>query len=413
MLKHRHIQIALLTLCVVLIAVGSSHAASRYVLGMSAAFTGPSRGLGIELYRGSAAYFQSLNMAGGINGKPVLMETMDDGYHPDPAIRNTISLMKKADVLCLFNYVGTPTVTRILTLLKGYRGYRKPLFFPFTGAEPQRQEPYVDYVFSLRASYRQEIAGLVDNFMRLGMNRIAIFYQADAYGRSGWDGARRALTKYGQTLVAEATYKRGSGFGEYMSSQVDIIKQGKPDAIISVGSYAACAAFIRDARDMGLDVPIANLSFVGSENMLMLLKEAGKVSGRDYTVDLVNTQVVPNYEDLNLPAVREYRELMIANQPDPPEVADPNYTPLKYSFTSFEGFLNAKLMTVILEKLDADTTQTLTSVTESLAGVDIGIGTPVRFGRGNHQGLNRIYYTTVKDGKFVTVTPEMWNQWHQ
>lgn len=408
---------ATLTIMVVLACLlgmpGTGLAMDRYVLGMSAAFTGPSRGLGIELYRGSAAYFQYFNERGGCSGKPVVLDVMDDGYQPDPAIRNTIALMKRADVLCLFNYVGTPTVTRVLPLLKGYSGYRKPLFFPFSGAEPQRRDTYAPYVFNLRASYRQELAGLVDVLMRQGLQRVAIFYQADAYGRSGWDGAKRALSKYGRDLVGEATYRRGSGFDESMSEQVRIIQRAEPDVVLSVGSYAACAAFIRDARDMGLEVPIANLSFVGCENMLMLLEEAGKNNGRDYTGNLVNTQVVPSYEDLSIPAVREYRELMDAMSPGLPSGVDSSYVPLKYSFTSFEGFLNAKLMAVILERLAATPTMTLPMVTESLTGVDIGVGAPIGFTPGNHQGMNQVYYTTVKDGSFVTVTPEMWEAWQK
>ena len=69
---------------------------------------------------------------------------------------------------------------------------------------------------------------------------------------------------------------------------------GDPDAVICVGAYAACAAFVRDARDAGWDVPIANVSFVGSENLLALLAEAGEASGKDYTRDLINSQVVPS-----------------------------------------------------------------------------------------------------------------------
>ena len=38
------------------------------------------------------------------------------------------------------------------------------LLFPFTGAQPQREAPYNEYVFNLRASYRDETAGLVENF---------------------------------------------------------------------------------------------------------------------------------------------------------------------------------------------------------------------------------------------------------
>lgn len=387
--------------------------ASQYVLGMSAAFTGPSRGLGIELYRGSSAYFKHLNANGGIGGMPVVIRTMDDGYQPDPAIQNTISLIEQDDVRCLFNYVGTPTVTRILPLLKGYAGYRKVLFFPFTGAQPQRQLPYSQYVFNLRASYRQELAELVHQFISFGIRRMAVFYQADAYGRSGWDGARRALAEYGLSLVGEATYRRGTPFKHPMKAQVEILQRVDPEVIISIGSYAACAAFIRDARDMGLNMPIANVSFVGSENMLGLLQRAGSANGRDYTAGLVNTQVVPSYEDLSLPAVREYRRLMDTIKPAAPRQADPYYIPLKYSFTSFEGFLNAKLMAIILRKMHSVPSLGLTGAAESLEEVDIGIDVPVSFGKDRHQGLDKVYFTTVEDGRFVPMTKEQWDQWQR
>ena len=151
----------------------------------------------------------------------------------------------------------------------------------------------------------------------IGRHRVAVFYQADAYGRSGWDGIRKALKEKDLDIVAETTYRRGASFNESMHKQVEIIKRGRPDAIISVGAYEACAAFVRDARDAGINVPICNLSFVGSENMLELLDGLSHKTGKDYTGDLINSQTVPSYEDTSLPAVREYREAMAKNPPPP------------------------------------------------------------------------------------------------
>ena len=116
-----------------------------------------------------------------------------------------MTLMLEDRVFALFGYVGTPTVTRVLPMLKKFQDQTVYLFFPFTGAQPQREPPYADFAFNLRASYRQETAGLVDNFVSLGRKRIAVFYQADAYGRSGWEGVRRALREHGEKIVAEAT----------------------------------------------------------------------------------------------------------------------------------------------------------------------------------------------------------------
>ena len=410
--RIRAVLAGLAVLLVVAVASGAE-GAGRYVLGMSAAFTGPSDGLGVEVYRGSMAYFTHLNHQGGINGRMVSVRPLNDGYQPDPAIANTIEFLESEDVLCLFNYVGTPTVTRILPLLKGYRGYRKLLFFPFTGAQPQRLPPYAEHVFNLRASYNQELAGLVDKFLSLGRTRLAIFYQADAYGRSGWDGARQALSARGFSLVAEATYRRRARFAESIGEQVEILKRAEPDAILSVGSYAACAAFIRDARDRGLGVPIANLSFVGSENLVSLLVQAGEATDRDYTLDLINTQVVPSYEDLSLPAVREYRELMDRYSPEPPFMAATGYRPLRYSFTSFEGFLNAKAMARIMAVHDENPAGGLKAAAESITDADLGIDVPLSFGPGRHQGLGHIYFTTVRDRKFVTIDEEQWRAWRK
>jgi ABC-type branched-subunit amino acid transport system substrate-binding protein len=384
--------------------------ADEIVLGVSAAFTGPSRGLGIELYRGSSAYFNHVNAGGGVAGKQISLKVYDDNYNPGPAVENTVRLIEQDHVHLLYGYVGTPTVTRVLPLLKTHSDTSVCMFFPFTGAEPQRQAPYDQYVFNLRASYGQETAGLVDNLVKIGRKRIGLFYQCDAYGRSGWHGVRVALAKHDLRMVAEATYRRGSPFSTSMQAQVDILRKAGADAVIAVGAYAACAAFVRDARDAGWDVPIANISFVGSESLLNVLAEHGRAGGKDYTANLLNSQVVPSYHDTSLPAVREYRELMAKHKPLPPaEYRDTAYRSPEYSFVSLEGFLNAKLLVEILRKGGAGDRRELKKAAEAIEGIDLGIGEPITFRPNRHQALNRVYFTVVSDGRFAPLTD--WARW--
>lgn len=376
---------------------------TEIVLGMSAAFSGPSRGLGIELYRGASAYFAQVNRQGGIAGRDIVLKTYDDGYQPDPSVMNTLKLIQQDRVFSLFGYVGTPTVTRVLPMLKKFQRENVFLFFPFTGAQPQREPPYGDFAFNLRASYRQETAGLVENFVRIDRKRIAVFYQADAYGRSGWAGVRGALKQHGEQMVGEATYRRGEKFTGSMRKQVEILKTSRPDAVICIGSYAACAAFVRDAVDLGLRVPIANLSFVGSENLLKLLTE-GPDSDR-YTRLLVNSQVVPSYEEVSIPGVKEYRDSMQRHDPQPPQdLMKESYAPFSHSFVSLEGFLNAKLMVEILRRLGDDPQRAqLERSVFTVRDFDLGIGERVSFGPNRRQGLQRVYYTVVENGRFVTL----------
>ncbi len=375
---------------------------SEIVLGMSAAFSGPSRGLGIELFRGASAYFEHVNRNGGVRGRKVVLKTYDDGYQPDPAVKNTLTLMLEEEVFALFGYVGTPTVTRVLPMLKKFQERQIYLFFPFTGAQPQREPPYGGFAFNLRASYRQETAGLVQNFVDIGRKRIAVFYQADAYGRSGWAGVRQALKPYGERIAGEATYRRGSKFTGVMRDQVEILKASRPDAVICIGAYAACAAFLRDAVDLGLQVPIANVSFVGSENLLNLITQ-GRDDGERYTDLLVNSQVVPSYHDTSIPAVKQYQELMALYAPSAPqELLKENYTPFSHSFVSLEGFLDAKMMVEILDRLgERPERGALEEAVFSITEYDLGIGEAVSFGPERRQGLQKVYYTVVDEGRFV------------
>src|SRR5262249_37560093 len=132
-------------------------AAGEIRIGMSAAFRGSAAGLGTELYRGAQAYYAEVNARGGIFGRSVQVVALDDGYNPEPCVRNTIQLLEQEKVFLLSNYVGTPTLVRALPVIKQYTDQQVVLVGNFTGAQPQREAPYVDQVFNVRASYRQEM----------------------------------------------------------------------------------------------------------------------------------------------------------------------------------------------------------------------------------------------------------------
>ena len=392
-------------------------------LGMSADFSASARALSIELYRGTMAYLLPLNNAGGVNGRRVVIKAYDDQYEPDLAIRNTLKLMTE-DVFALFSYVGTPTMNRTLPLLRMHHDKDFLLFFPFTGAHTNRIPPYDQLSFNLRASYDQEMKGLVDHFVAVRRTRIAVFYQADAYGRAGWGGLREALDEHGLEIAGEATYRRGSPFDQSYDRQVAIMQRLQPDAVVCVGTYPACAGFVRDMRDRGVDCPVATLSFVGGEAMLKLLSAAERESNKDYTSRLVSSQVVPSYNDDSVPAVREYREAMDRYRDAimPPDsllyphgkTAEREYAPLPYGFISLEGYLNAKLFMAILQRMGADPRRAdLAATVLAMGDFDLGLGQPLSFGgdTARRQASDQVYYTVVKDGRLVPFRDGDWEAW--
>ncbi len=372
-------------------------------IGMSAAFKGASAGLGTELYRGAQAYYAEVNARGGVHGRAIGVVALDDDYNPLPCIRNTIDLVEKERVFFLSNYVGTPTLTRALPVIKRYGDV--VLVGNFTGAQPQREPPYVDQVFNIRASYRQEMMALVERFWQQGARRFGVFYQVDAYGRSGTDGVARGLALRGARIVAEATYRRGARFEDDMTPAAKALREAGVDVVLCTGAYQGCGAFVRSVRDLGWTVPVSNLSFVGSDAMLALLLKHGRETGRDYTRALVNSQVVPSYDDVTLPAVGEYRTLMDKHSPAVPEsLRDPKYTPQRYSFISLEGFINAKVVVEALRRAGVNPTRaSLRQALESLRALDLGIGAPLYFGPERHQGLDSVYFTRVDGGRWAPI----------
>jgi ABC-type branched-subunit amino acid transport system substrate-binding protein len=397
---------------------------SEIRLGMSADFSASARALSIELYRGAMAYLLPVNNAGGVNGRRIAITAYDDQYEPDLAIRNTLKLMDEDNVFALFSYVGTPTMNRTLPLLRMHRDNDFLLFFPFTGASTNRIPPYNQFSFNLRASYDQETKGLVDHFIAVNRSRIAVFYQADAYGRAGWAGLRRALAEHGLEIAGEATYRRGSPFDQSYDRQVAVMQRLQPDAVACIGTYPACAGFVRDMRDGGLDCPVATISFVGGGALLKLLSAAGRELNKDYTSRLVSSEVVPSYHDDSVPAARDYREAMdrYRNTIMPSDsllypngkTAEQEYAPLPYGFISLEGYLNAKLFVSILQRMGANPRRAdLAKTVLAMGDFDLGMGQPLSFGgeTARRQASNQVYYTVVRDGQFVPFRDGEWEAW--
>lgn len=333
------------------------------------------------------AYFNIVNGQGGIHGRRVEIILKDDRYEPDPAVENTNELILNKQVSFLFNFVGTPTLTRVLPLLRYYADQKIVNVAPFTGADPQRRPPYDRYVFNIRASYREETRRLVDYLHARGFRRIGFLGQADAYGKSGELGVAEALTSYGLEIVANATYRRNENFETNMQAQVNFLRSERVDAVIAVGVYGPCAAFIRDARRAGWNAMIANVSFVNAEAMLDLLRAESKASHSDLTSNLITSQVVPSPLDTSYPLVTAYR----AHMPS----AD-------VGFTSLEGWLNAVVVTEALKRAGPHASRAdFIQAMESLGDWDPGLGSNLGFSHTNHQGLHRVWLTRTAGAVWV------------
>lgn len=346
---------------------------NRIVLGQSAAFSGPAAQLGIQMNMGARIYFNALNAQGGVNGSSVELRTLDDGYEPDRCKANTEKFLKD-DVFGLFGYVGTPTSLAALPLVVDSK---IPFFGPFTGAEALR-EPLHRSVFHLRASYYDETALIVRQLTLLGLKKIAVFYQNDAYGKAGLEGVTRALKSQDLAPVALGTVERNT---VNVAQAVKDIVPKLPDAVVQISAYKSCAAFIREARKAGFGGQFFNVSFVGTQ---ALADELGK-EGRGIMV----SQVMPFPFSTTTAISREYRDAVRKAGGD----AQPNYS-------SIEGYLAAKVLTEGLRRAGKNPSrESLIAGLESIQGASFG-GFNVDFGPRSHVASHFVELSMLtEDGK--------------
>jgi len=345
------------------------------VIGQSAAFSGPASELGTEMRAGAMAYFQAVNAAGGINGRKIELRSVDDGYEPDRAAANTKKLIDDG-VFLLFGYVGTPTSNAAKPI---FTAARVPFVGPFTGAESLRN-PLNRYVFNVRASYFDETDKIVGQLVGQTLDRIAVFYQNDDYGKAGLAGVERAMQKRNLKIVATGTVERNT---VDVAAAVKSIGAADPQGVVMISAYKSCAAFIKAMRQAGHNPQFMNVSFVGSK---ALAHEAGP-AGRGVGI----SQVVPFPWNLSARVVKEYQQLLEASTGKQ-----------DYSFTSLEGFIAAKVLVEGLRRTGSDLTrERFIAAMEQIRDFDVG-GFTVTFTPTDHSGSRFVELTVIgKDERFL------------
>lgn len=376
MFKHS-LSIAAICALSCLAAGGDDGVTDKTILvGQAASLKGPAEALGKGMQAGLAAYFNRVNTAGGIHGRTIELNSLNDGYEPEKTAQVTSMLIEKMNVFAMIGAVGTPTSKVAMPLCEQHK---VPFIAPFTGAELLRS-PFNPWVVNLRASYNQETEALAKHLVdSQGLKKIACMYQNDAYGQAGLAGIKAALERRGIQLVATGTYERNT---VAVTDAITTIAAATPDAIVMVGAYKPCAEFIRQARtNASLKTStLCNISFVGTE---ALLADLGSASD-----GVVVSQVVPSPWNTTIPVVKEYHEDMKA-------AGSTN----AIGYVSLEGYLAGKMFCTVLNQIEGTPTrEAFLAAVKNTKSLDLG-GFTVSFGDQDHQGSDTVYLTWFTGGK--------------
>lgn len=355
----------------------------QILIGSCAALDGPAGFLGRETVTGASAYFDYVNNSGGVNGRKLQLLAFDDGYEPAKA-EFCFKRLLKENIFAAGFFVGTPTAAKYVPMAEENK---VPVVGLFTGAQ-MLYTPLKHYVLNVRASYHDETREQVDNLWNaLGVHKIGVIYQDDAFGSAVLEGLQLALRKHGAAPAGMGTFTRNT---VDVDRGIATVRAANPQAVLLVGPYAPVAAIVKKAHAEGWHPIFLTVSFVGTEKFI---SEAGKDA--DGTII---TQVVPPYTRTDFPTVALYLQAL--------RTYYPNEHP---SFVSLEGFVDAMVMVEGLKRAGKDPTrEKLISALETIENKDLGLGSKLtlHYSPTRHKGFDQIYTTIVRDGK-----PEIVDDW--
>jgi branched-chain amino acid transport system substrate-binding protein len=240
-----------------------------------------------RLRDGALAYFKSVNAKGGVDGRPIELVTLDDKNDRKLAGANAQKLLQESRVSALFGFASATLSLDAMPLAEK----AEVLFFaPFSGANPVRKASPV--VFTLRASYPQELEKMLAFWTGLGLKQVVVVHYDDEVGKQNLSAVVDYLAKQGKQPKAFSLQRNA----KIDANQVSELLKLKPDVLINTVLSGPAAEISRQLTSRGITLPMSSLSFVGAQQYIAAAGESG--------AGVSIAQVVPNTTSPS-PVVRE------------------------------------------------------------------------------------------------------------
>lgn len=204
-------------------------------------------------------------------------------------------------------------------------------------------------------------------------------YQNNAFGKDGLAGVEAALEKRKLKVQASATIENDASDAAQAAAT---LAKATPQAVVMITAGKPSVEFIKSYNKLSLGMQFFTLSVMGTQASVAALGKEG--------MGVVVSQVAPFPFSATSGIVREYQRIMT-------KMGIKNW-----SFTSMEGFINAKVTVEGLKRAGRDLTrERFLTALESMGRLDFD-GYMVDFSKNNHQGSRYVELTVIsRDGRFM------------
>jgi len=363
--------------------------ASEIKIGSTQPLTGPAAPGYSEIAPAANAYFQYVNAHGGVFGRKITYDYLDDGYNPTTTASVTRKLVLEDKVFAVFNALGTPTHLAVVDYLNTEK---VPDLFVASGCNCWNDSSNHPYTFGWQTDYTIEgkILGQYIN-QNLAGKKVGYFFQNDEFGQDGVKGLD-------QQLSSVASRQNYVPTNTNVAPQISALQASGAQVVVSFSIPAFTALALLTAAKYNYH-PIWVVSNVGSDVPTLtglLTKFSQGAAGGQLLTGMVTDAYLPLVTDASNPWITLFKG-----------IHDQYISSLPWDGNVLYGMGAAYTFVQAIKAAGRNPTRSGLIHTLETTKLSGGPGLPpYGYSSGNHLGYLGVQVATIgADGKATTVGP--------
>jgi len=266
-----------------LLVASASFAAAPIKIGALFAVTGPAAFLGEPERNTAKMVVDEINKAGGVKGRKLELVTYDTAGDATKAVQLATKLIKDDKVVAI---IGPSTTGETMAVIPVAEKEQVPLISCSAGSKIT--DPVKKWVFKTAQNDALAVGKIFEYLQRHKQSKVAILTVSDGFGSSGREQLKAQAGKYGITVVSDDTYGPKD---TDMTAQLTKIRGSQAQALIVWGTNPGPAVIAKNAKQLGLKLPLYMSHGVSSKKFIDLAGEASEgvrlPSGKVLVCDLL------------------------------------------------------------------------------------------------------------------------------
>ena len=259
---------ALIAAIVSLFIASAALAADPIKIGALFAVTGPAAFLGEPERNTAKMVVDEINKAGGVKGRKLELVTYDTAGDATKAVQLATKLIKDDKVVAI---IGPSTTGETMAVIPVAEKEQVPLISCSAGSKIT--DPVKKWVFKTAQNDTLAVGRIYEYLQKQKQTRIAILTVSDGFGSSGREQLKSQAAKYGMTIVSDDTYGPKD---TDMTAQLTKIRGSQAQAVICWGTNPGPAVIAKNARQLGIKIPLFMSHGVSSKKFIELAGEAAE-----------------------------------------------------------------------------------------------------------------------------------------